>query len=808
MRFSSIALALSTAFALPGLAIAADTTDNNTATDKKPETIEVIGSRLALRTATDSAAPVDIITNEQLQATGMTETAKALQFLAPSYNFPQSSITDGDDAVRPASLRGMSPDHVLVLVNGKRRHGSALVHLNGTAGKGSSNVDLNAIPMAAIKRIEILRDGASAQYGSDAIAGVINIVLKDNATGGTVTAQTGQRYAGDGQKWLVGWNQGLSLPNDGFINLSLTAEHHNKTNRAGPDPRQQYPLINGEPDPREATFDRKNFQIGDGKYDNLGLFVNAGQPVGDNGKLYAFGGISERKNASGAFYRRALDNRNLTEIYPDGFLPELAPKIIDKSLYVGYKFSVGQWQIDSSLGYGMNSFQYKVKHSLNASLGPTSPTAFDAGTLSTNETNANIDASRFVPFANDSDLLVAMGVSWRQNQYKIEAGEPDSYINGGYMDKPGGSQGFVGFSPASATKDKRHNVGVYLQTENQLTDAFYWAAAVRHENYSDFGGNTSWKLSGRYQLNDQLALRGTVDTGFRAPSVQQMYFTNISTLFVPDPNNNGALVPTESGTFNNQAAITQALGVGQLQPEKSHSYSLGLTYSGDNGLSMTLDTYQIKVDNRIVLSSSLNSADSTLPQNVVDLITASGAQSARFFVNAVDTKTRGIDLVASKNWDLSGYGQLKANLAWGYNKTTIDSIHLPSILGGLEDHLFDHIEQTRMTKATPRNTGNLGLTHTLGKLQTTLRFNYFGTYSIGYSSGDYKYDHKWVTDLAFKYAATDQLSITVGAQNLFDTYPEKRPADNNYHGIFVYPLTNAPFGFNGGYYYLNAQYRY
>lgn len=762
--------------------------DNNSgAADKADETIEVVGSRMPVRTATDSPAPVDLISGEELTATGMTETARALQFAAPSYNFPFSSVTDGSDAVRPATLRGMSPDHTLVLVNGKRRHTSALVHLSGTVGKGSSNVDLNAIPVTAIKRIEILRDGAAAQYGSDAIAGVINVVLKDSDEGGLVDFQAGQTYHGDGEQTHLGWNHGMTILDDGFLNLSVDVQHKNTTNRAGRDNREQY-------------FGRREFQVGDAEYDNAGIFINAGKPVGNGDQLYAFGGYTKRKTKSGAFYRYGDDSRNLPEVYPDGFLPKLAPEIEDGSLYLGYKFGLGEWQFDSSIGYGENSFKYYVDDTLNVDLGPTSPSRFYAGELKTTEWDINIDGSRYVPFFNQSDLMIAVGAAWRQNGYEINAGSEGSYTGSG-------SQGFSGFTPESEVDEDRHNLGLYIELENQLTDDFYWSAAWRHEDYSDFGTNDSYKLAGRYQLTDNWAVRGTFNTGFRAPSVQQLYFTNVSTLFDVDPDS-GDLVPRESGTFNNQSAIAQALDVGKLQPEKSKSYSLGLVYSGDNGLSVTLDAYQIDVDNRIILSSSLDSEDDNLPQNVRSLITQTGAQSARFFINAVDTQTQGIDLVVAQHWDLGDYGFLKGNATWGYNKTDIQSVHLPQILGGLENDLFDNIERTRMTKANPRNTGNFSLTHELGNFETTARLSYFGTYSIGYSTGPYKFDHQWVADLSVKYHATTNLSFTLGAQNLFDTYPERRPDDNNYHGIFQYPLTNSPFGFNGGYYFVEAQYRY
>ncbi|TKB49007.1 TonB-dependent receptor [Ferrimonas sediminicola] len=769
------------------------------------ERIEVVGSRIALRTATDSAAPVDIISAEDLAATGQLETAKALQFAAPSYSFPFSSVTDGTDAVRPANLRGMSPDHTLVLVNGKRRHTSALVHLSGTVGKGSSNVDLNAIPMAAIKRIEILRDGAAAQYGSDAIAGVINVVLKDADQGGSISTHLGQTYEGDGEQLRLGLNHGMQLGNEGFLNLSLESHHKNPTNRAGNDPRQQYPeLADGSPDPREETFDRNNHHVGDSDYQNYGLFLNGGTAISGDDQLYLFGGYSERESSSGAFYRRAKDSRNLTEIYPDGFLPQINPEIIDTSLLVGYEFELGEWSLDTSAGYGRNSFEYRVRNSLNASLGPTSPTEFDAGKLTTDELNLNLDVSRYYDFINDSELVVALGASWRNSGYEVEAGEPASYIRGDYQGKSGGSQGFGGFTPESAVDEERHNLGLYLELENQYSDQFYWAAAARYEDYSDFGSNTSWKLAGRWDLTDALALRATTNTGFRAPSVQQLYFTNISTFFDPDPVT-GEFVPRESGTFNTLAPITQALGVNELKPEIAHSYSLGLVYSHDSGLTVTLDAYRIDVDDRIILSGSVDKESS--PQ-IEALFAGTNAESARFFINGLDTRTQGLDLVATQEFDLNGWGELKANLAYAYNDTKIQSVNLPTILSGQEAQLFDRREEVRATDANLHHKGNIGFTHSLGDLTTHLRFSYFGTYTVGYSRSEVEYDAKWTTDLSASYALTDALTLTAGAQNLFDTYPEKRPDDNNFNGIFLYPLTNTPFGFNGGYYYLDLTYSY
>ena len=798
-RFNAITLALASSFFIAPIASA----QQGSEAESVEEVIQVVGSRLSMRTATDGSAPVDIISGEDLAATGITETAKALQYAVPSFNYPSSSVTDGTDAVRPASLRGLSPDHTLVLINGKRRHSSALVHLNGTTGRGSSNVDLNAIPIAAIKRIEVLRDGAAALYGSDAIAGVINIVLKDNDSGGSANFQAGQTHKGDGEQWKLSASSGFSIGDDGAFTLSGELHHKNRTNRAGNDPRQQYPeLPSGGLDPREETFDRQSFHVGDAEYENAALFANLDIGIGD-GSFYAFGGISDRTSESGAFYRRALQSNTLTEIYPDGFLPILAPDVNDYSAYAGYEWAAGEWTLDFSGGYGFSKFQYNVENSLNASLGPDlTPTSFEAGTLENSETNLTFDAQRFIPFANNSELSLAMGISYRENSYEVIAGDEASYINGGYQDRPGGSQGFTGFTPESAVDESRDNLGVYVEAENQLTTDFMWGAAIRHEDYSDFGNNTSWKLSGRYDLTDRVAVRGAINTGFRAPSVQQLYFTNISTLFV---DRGDGLEPEQSGTFNNISPVTQALGIGDLQPEESESVSLGMVWNGYDGLAITVDAFQIEIEDRIILSGDVSPVDSPA---VEEALATTSAENARFFLNAVDTTTKGLDIVASKTFGVGAYGDLKAQLAYGYNNTEIDSINLPQLLDGLDDVLFDSDEQIRMTRSTLDHSGSIGLTHTKGKWTSNVQFSYFGNYSIGYTSGTETYGPNWITDVTVNYQWNDALALRVGAQNLFSEYPDERAEGNQFNGIFKYPLTNSPIGFNGGYFYSEVEYKF
>jgi iron complex outermembrane receptor protein len=765
------------------------------------EKISVIGSRLSVRTATETTAPVDIIGAEQLVATGITETARALQFLVPSFNFPTSSVTDGSDAVRPASLRGLSPDHTLVLVNGKRRHGSALVHLNGTMGRGSSNVDLNAIPVSAIKRVEILRDGAAAQYGSDAIAGVINIVLKDHNEGGAISLNSGQTYEGDGEQYKLSSDLGFRFADKGFVTIATEYHHKNYTNRAGADSRQQYP--NG--DPREATANHNTFRVGDAAYENLALFINSGYEL-EQGELYAFGGYSARETETAAFFRRPFQTTQVVpEIYPDGFLPIIAPETYDQSLTGGYKVTVSDWQLDFSANTGTSRYDYYVKNSLNASYGPDSPTSAYAGQLKNSEQNINFDASRAIGFINNSDLIVSTGLSYKHNNYQIGQGEELSYRNYGYQGKAGGIQSFPGFTPESEVDESRHNRGLYLELENQLTDQFNWGAAVRQEDYSDFGNNTSWKLAGRYQLTDEWAVRSTINSGFRAPSVQQLYFSSISSVVGA----NG--VVTETGTFNNISPVVQALGQGSLKAETSDSISYGLTYQGD-ALSFTLDAYRIDIDDRVILTS--NAVNRTTYPIIDQLLGDSTAQAVRFFTNGLDTKTTGVESVVAYQFPAQDWGALKLTFSAQYNETDIKQIKIPALLEGLETVLLNYQEQVRQTKANPKHGANLGLTHQYGDFTTTVRLNYFGPYILAHNAssnvGDKEYSAKTLTDLTLNYAYTPELSFTLGVQNLFDTYPDEQPesvqASNG--GVFKYPNTNAPFGFNGGYYYAEASYRF
>jgi len=537
--------------------MAQQTTANDPqAAAEETDRIAVTGTRRRDRSIADSAVPIDVISSEALTETGLTETSAILARLLPSFNFPRPSITDGTDQIRPAQLRGLAPDQTLVLINGKRRHTSALVNLNGSVGRGSSAVDLNMIPPNAIERIEVLRDGAAAQYGSDAIAGVINIVLKESAARFNATAIYGEhrttadgvpgpgpvsvgpdgslivsegkdRYIKDGQTTTLQFGGGFDVGNDGYFNLAIQYRERDNTNRSGFDPRQNFPKVDGEFDDGEFTFDRINHRFGDPNTEETAIFFNSAIPMANGWEFYSFGNYATREGDAGGFYRRALDARNVPEIYPAGFLPLITTDTDDMSVAGGFRGEINEWIVDTSLVYGSNEIEFGVSNSLNTSLGPNSQTEFRAGTLKNSQVVFNADASKLYDF-NGMPTNVAVGFEYRDEEYQIGAGELNSYIDGPF---PGaaGSQVFPGFTPESEVTGSRDNMSVYAEIDADVTSQFNASAAVRFEDYSDFGSTVIGKLAGRYQATDQLAFRGSVSTGFRAPSLAQQFFTSVAT---------------------------------------------------------------------------------------------------------------------------------------------------------------------------------------------------------------------------------------------------------------------------------------
>ncbi|MEQ5808835.1 TonB-dependent receptor [Alteromonas sp. NFXS44] len=829
--------------AVSSQAVAQEQTDP--AADASLEKIQVVGSRRVGRTVNDSPVPIDIIDASAIAATGLTETNMILNNLLPSFNFPQPSMTDGTDHVRPAQLRGLAPDHTLVLVNGKRRHTSALLNLNGSVGRGSSAVDLNAIPANAIKRIEVLRDGAAAQYGSDAIAGVINIVLKDASEGGEVSAtyganvttmdgvpeltgvsvadngalafQTGSdRSLTDGQTATLRGNIGFEWGNDGFVNVSAEYRDRGQANRADYDPRENYARDEeGNLDPRELTVDRYNHVFGNGDVEDYALFVNAGKAINDKVEFYGTAGASKRNSVSGGFYRRAQDSRNITSIYPDGFLPQITTDIKDSSVLAGIKGYDEVWNYDLSVTHGENELEYGVANSLNTSLGPDSQTSFDAGSLEYQTTLVNADASRLVDTGVFySEMNFAMGAEYRHESYEITAGEESSYIQGTFG--PGGavsangslgaagSQVFPGFTLESAGKNSRHNYSLYVDLEADVLKQWNVAVAGRFEDYSDFGSTFNWKLSNRVTVTDEFALRASVSTGFRAPSLQQQHFTAISTVFVDS-------VPVETGTFAPSSDVAQALGSPGLDAEESVNYSAGFTYSPSADFNLTVDFYRIDIDDRIVLSNNL-SGDA-----IAALLEGTGATSARFFLNAIDSRTQGVDIVSTYTLDTAEWGAFNFNAGINFNDNEVTRvIDAPDVLQGAgfdQSNLFSDVELRRFETASPESKVNLGVTWSFDRYTTTLRTTRYGEVEDPSSTAELNeiIPAEWVTDLDINVALTEGLSVSVGANNVFDVYPEASRYTVEAPTTFTYIMPYSgfsPYGFTGRYVYGKITYRF
>lgn len=812
------------------LALAQDEYDNTL------EEVSVTGSRASFSTADDAPVPITVLSNEMLTNTGATELGRAIQMAAPSFNFSSSSISDGTDALRPATLRGLGPDQTLVLINGKRRHTSALIHVNTSVGRGAAGTDMNAIPISAVKRIEVLRDGAAAQYGSDAIAGVINIILKDSATDGLATLEYGETFEGDGDTWVLNANKGFELGDSGFLNLTYQYRDRGATNRAGLDGSRQYACTDGVNidfscdtittlDSREATFDRRSFRIGDADSEQNSLLANIGIMAGP-GEIYGFLTYSDRDNQSGGFTRTASNpTGNVLEIYPDGFLPLINTSIKDLSFFTGYVWdTTGGWNMDVSGGYGRNKFDFLISNSLNASFGPSSPTSAEAGDLILDQTTFNFDASRLFE-AGNTPLNVAWGGEYREEGYEIEPGEPVSYEDGGAINPVTGDayapgfQVFRGFSPEEAVNEERESWALYVDLESQVTDKLLLTGALRYENFSDFGGTTTWKLSGRYDVTDKFAIRAAANTGFRAPSMQQQFFNSISTQFVARAGSEG-LFPEERGTFRNDSAVAVALGIPQLTEEKSDNYSFGFIWNPLDNLSLTVDYFNIDIEDRIVISGAISATNPAIPQSIRDVLAGNNIGAAQFFTNAGKTKTDGIEAVLS--WTMptdSGTFQLDASGAFISTEVS-DDVNTEGLLAGLEDVIFTAQDRSIIEEWQPDNRASVTGSYTFSNWLLLARVNYFGTYTVEEGDGSRQtFGSEVFPDVLVQYTFGESgFSLQAGANNVTDTTPDKNligqsrggsiPGIVDSPGVFTFSRRAAPFGFNGGYWYIKALYRF
>ncbi len=772
--------------------------------------IQIVGSRNTKRTVVNSAVPIDIISMKELTTqSGKIEINQLLQYIAPSFNANKQSGSDGADHVDPASLRGMGPDQTLVLINGKRRHQSSLVTLYGTRGRGNTGTDLNAIPASAIKRIEILRDGAAAQYGSDAIAGVINIVLNDNInelTGAITygafntsakgdflpgTANTknfrlnenangnsyGRNRILDGNTLKVGANYGVAIGKDGgFINFTTEFFTKEKVLRPGFDFRKGF---------GEASMDSFNFT------------VNMELPVSEKTKFYAFAGKNYRDTDAYAFTRNSGAANVVESVYPGGYTPRITSIINDNSMTAGIKTTTDSgWKVDISNTYGKNLFHYTIKGTMNPSLLVASPLQFDAGGHSLAQNTTNFDFSKNYDTVLEG-MNIAFGAEYRIEEYSIFAGQEGSYttydtnrlpitnpatqtppidpVSGDA--RPGSSQGFPGYSPSNAVNKNRSNLSLYTDVEIDITKSFLISGAVRFEKYSDFGSTTNGKFSSRLKLSNNINLRGSVSTGFRAPSLAQAYyglhFTNIN-----------AAGATEILLSPNDSPVTKSFGIQKLKQETAVNASLGLTANFSN-FTATVDGYLINVKDRIVLSSYFDATSKGL-----------GVDQAQFFANATDTKTLGLDIVLSwkKKYDDSN---VSATIVGNINEMKIGKVHNGSLDA---ETFFGKREQAFLLASAPKNKFGLNLNYSHKKFDSGLAFTRFSkVVLIDYAGLDNVYNPRVNTDLTLGYQLTKQLKLTVGSNNLFNVYPTKQDESGNTEAAGYWDAVQM--GFNGAYYY-------
>ena len=755
--------------------------------------IVVTGTRTAGRSRLDSASPVDILSATTLRQQGTTELAAALQAVAPSIDFPRSAAVDGTDAIRPATLRGLSPDETLVLVNGIRGHTSALLNINGSVGRGAAAVDLNTIPTVALDRIEVLRDGASAQYGSDAIAGVVNVRLREARSGGGVqvdygfyntdidTARGTRSTTGEHAVTVSGW-QGIGLGDDGFLTLSGEYVNHDPTNRADFDPRVTPTAVTG--------------RFGDPQVEQYSLWANAGKGIGGDWRLYGWFGYNDRDSRSAAFPRLASASTTLAG-FPAGFLPIINTTSRDINSAVGIKGTLGGWNTDLSVSYGRNVIDFRTLNSANYAYGAATPKNFYDGKLTYDQLIANLSVSR--KFDVFQSLNVAAGIEGRREGFAIGAGEQASYgypNAGAVAGAAPGAQGFGGFSPLNVVDRHRNSGSIYLDIEAQVTDKLLVGLAGRGEDYSDFGATGTGKASLRYDFTRWFALRGAVSTGFRAPALQQQYFTSVASVI-----QNGA--PILTGTFPSTSAVATALGGRALQPERSTNFSAG-TVIRAGGFDLTVDGYIIKLRDQLGLSENIQASFS--PQ-VAALLAPYGVSAARFFINGLASTTKGIDAVAHYRARTASAGTFDFTVAGNLNH--IEVTRVPTTTSALNPApvLFARSRVFTLEQGTPGQKVTASVDWALRELGATARVTYYGDVNqpgtLADGSADIHTGRHAITDLELRYAVPKGVNLGLGVSNLFDVYPDRTIPANNTTGVVGFPYY-SPFGFNGRYLYVRA----
>lgn len=825
-------------------------------------TVTVVGSRSLSRTSLETPVPVDVIpVSEVINAIGQVDLNQILNFIAPSFQSARQTIADGTDHVDPAQLRGLGTDQVLVLVNGKRRHQSSLVNVNGTINRGSVGTDMSAIPATAVERIEILRDGAAAQYGSDAIAGVINIVLKKKTGMLDATVSYGRfitkydkNYAlfiqqgkkddpsvkvDDGGNFQASLGYGFAV-GKGFLNLTGEYIARQATNRTGTFTGAVYPNVNGVNrddsimQSRGQTRDFFDMNIGNSEMKGGSAFYNFGYPVSKNTELYLFGGYSKKSGVGAGFYRypAGIPNNariyanNAFSIYPNGFLPRIKSDITDFSSSLGLRSKIGDWNLDISNTFGLNEFDFTIENSVNYSqffVAGNRQTSFDAGGLKFWQNTVNADLSKKYDVL--AGLNVAAGLEYRVDAFDVNSGEEASYKNFDTASKASaGAQVFAGFQNTIGDTKTRNSKAIYLDLEQDFSNKFLVTGALRFEDYSDFGSTLNYKVASRFKFSRSFNVRGSISTGFRAPSMQQRFYAKTNTLFV---SNGTTLVPVEAGTFTNESRAAKILGIPKLKEETSQSYSVGLTASPFKGFELTIDAYQIDIDNRIVLTNNFNGGNNP---NLQAQLIAAGANAANFFTNAIDTRARGLEAVMSYN-ALFGAHSLRTTFAMAFIDNEVKKgqdgkpiIYASDTLikSGQLANYYNREDQSRIEVANPKSKLSLTFNYKFKKFGAMLRLVNFGkvqyldptinpanpaVFPINAFTGqretlDQEFSAKTVTDLSLSYEIIKQVSFTIGANNLFDQYQDKHTHSGNMSsGRFIYSRRVQQMGFSGAYYF-------
>jgi iron complex outermembrane recepter protein len=790
----AVLLSLYGSAALAALSPSAFAQSATPAAREEMQTVNVVGSRRAANTsATETVVPVDFIPMTKVaEQGGQFDLAQTLTYISPSFNSTRQTGADGADLVDSAALRGLGSDQTLVLVNGKRRHTVALVNIFGARNRGNTGTDMNAIPLLAIKNVQVLRDGAAAQYGSDAIAGVINIDMKKSLGCETVVG-AGEYSRHDGENYLGSAYCGFQVGDKGVIGITAEALNRGRSNRADADS----PRI-----------------IGDSLVRNRTLYVNGDIPLGGaEGKLYFTGGVQDRFGSSAAFGRGGIGSedipsKNSAAMYPNGFAPFINADVDDRYGTIGYRTRAGDWNADLSQTYGFNKMRYNISHTLNASIANkdllaggkgVSPSSFDAGGFEFQQLTTNADFSKFY-----GDILgglnVGVGAEYRRENYKIFAGEPGSYIDADGLGFGGnaGSQGFPGFQPSDATDKNRHSSAAYIDLEADVTDRAKLQGALRYEKFSDFGSTVTGKVAGAYRVADSVLLRGSASTGFRAPSLQQVYFSSTFTDFVGGVAKDVVFAP-------NGGTVTDAAGIPKLKEEKSKSYTLGATWTPTASTSVTADLYRINIDDRIVLSGRFDSGNYPA---LGDILLNLGVASAQFFVNSIDTRTQGLDLTVSNKRDFMS-GKLTTFLAMNFSKTDVTNIKAPASLKGFEDVLLSERERLFIEQGGPRRKATLAFDYTLGKLETDFKIIHFGPQTLGTFSGPptplMRYEAKTSADLSFTYAFTEKTKFTLGAANIFNVHPTAQDPNETDNG---FKYESVQFGLNGTSYFARLWHKF